>query len=229
MDNKMITQETIKDMKQTVDALFMDDLIKCLNVHQDAIVNKIDEYKNDLTSQYRELKERYPGELSKKLEDSEAIKGLIQSTVTQSNQQINSLLDNLIEDKKDLCADSIVEAKKCIVSGFKKETYHISKSLNSLPIALVQKLKDSGSISEIIDQTVSTKTKETEKILDGIVKKLVEERGKKDNEEITMVKEGLTKSISSFQSIIKRRINVVTILVVLNTLLILVSLIFKVI
>jgi len=229
MDNKMITQETIKDMKQTVDALFMDDLIKCLKDHQDAIVKKIEEYKNDLTSKYKELKERYPGELSKKLENSEAIKGLIQSTVTQSNQQINSLLNNLIEDKKNLCADSIVEAKKCIVSGFKKETYHISKSLNSLPIALVQKLKDSGSISEIIDQTVSTKTKETEKILDGIVKKLVEERGKKDNEEITMVKEGLTKSISSFQSIIKRRINVVTILVVLNTLLILVSLIFKVI
>ncbi len=228
MDNKMITNETIKDLKQTVDALFMNDLKTCLNDHNRSIDTKIENLNSALTGHYRQLKDDCPRELSKNLENSEAIKNLIKSTVTQSNQQMNSLLDNLIKDKKDLCAKSIGEAKKNIVSEIEKKTDPLLEALKTLPPKVVENLKDSGIIDKITKLTISDFKEETEKMLRDIINQLIEERDKKENAEITMVKKELTESFNSLQSIITRRVSVVTILVVMNTLLILASLIFRV-
>ncbi len=229
MDNKMITHETIKEMKETVDALFMNDLIKSLNAHNDAINTKIEGYKSDLAAQYRELKDRYPRELSKKLEDSEAIKGLVQSTVNQSKQQINSLLDNLFKSKENSCTKTIGEATKNIVSDLKMETSIISQSVDSLPSKVADKLIVSECIRNIIEESITTKTKETENLLDSIVTRLVEGRDKKDNAEITKARNEITSLFSNFQSLITHRVTLVTIIVVVNTLLIFAGLIFRLI
>jgi len=200
MEDQNIAHETIEDLKKAVEELFMKELRSILGSHNTAVDESIGNYKNHTIGAINQVHRELPKHLGKELEKSDVLKVLVQSTTLAVRDQLKTLVESLIGSKDNACIETI------------------EKIAEALPANFVQEFKDKGCVSDIVDLSINRESNVIKKDIRDIVEEFVNDRGNQAIDTIRKMIGEAASIIGKDQLESTHKLNLITIISVLNTL-----------